>query len=397
MHALAMLHPLLAASCPRIHAKRLASLLAAVEAAVSGSRLALSELGRGLRSRVAVKHNIKRVDRLLGNGALHAEASSLYESLARQCLAGVTTPLIIIDWSDLTPDRRWQLLRASVALAGRSVTLYEQVHPLLRATSPRVHAKFLTRIKAMLPGGCVPIVITDAGFRSRWFTLVNRMGWQWIGRIRNRDMVKPLGGEEWRGCKTLYAKATGTAQALGQYDYVRSNPVACRLVAIKRRGLGRHKRSVHGKRVRSRHSLKHARASREPWLLAVSPGLAHLSAQAVVAIYAQRMQIEEAFRDLKSERFGLGLSVSRSKHKDRFSVLLLIACLASFVLRLIGEVAKTKQMAFQFQSNTRRSRAVLSVISLGRQLMRKNLATFPRHEFKAALDRLRYHHPVLQL
>jgi hypothetical protein len=130
-------------------------------------------------------------------------------------------------------------------------------------------------------------------------------------------------------------------------------------------------------------------------LLAVSPGLAHLSAQAVVGVYAQRMQIEEAFRDLKSERFGLGLSASRSQHKDRLGVLLLIACLASFVLRLIGQAAKTKQMEFQFQNNTRRSRPVLSVISLGLQLVRKKLATFPRHEFDAALDRLRSCHPVL--
>jgi hypothetical protein len=374
----------------------LASLLAAVEAALSGSRLALSELGRGLHGHVAVKHNIKRVDRLLGNGALHAETRDVYESLTRHCLVSVQTPLILIDWSDLTPDRRWQLLRASVALEGRSVTLYEEVHPLARATSRRVHAKFLTRIKAMLPRGCVPIVITDAGFRSRWFTLVNRMGWQWIGRIRNRDMVRPIGGV-WKGCKTLYAKATGTAQALGLFEYVRANPVTCRLVLIKRRRRLRHKRTVHGKRVRSCHSLKQARSHREPWLLAVSPGLAHLSAEAVVAIYAQRMQIEESFRDLKSERFGLGLSANRSKHKDRLSVLLLIAYLASFVLRLIGQAAKTRQMEFQFQSNTRRSRPVLSVISLGLQLVRKNLASFPRHELNAALDRLRSCHPALEI
>ena len=163
MHALTMLHRLLAVSCPRIHTKRLASLLAAVEAALSGSRLALSELGRGLHGHVAVKHNIKRVDRLLGNGALHAETRDVYESLTRHCLVSVQTPLILIDWSDLTPDRRWQLLRASVALEGRSVTLYEEVHPLARATSRRVHAKFLTRIKAMLPSSCTPILITDAG------------------------------------------------------------------------------------------------------------------------------------------------------------------------------------------------------------------------------------------
>src|SRR5229473_5085041 len=150
MHAVAMLHRMLATHCPRIHAKRLKSLLAAVEAVHYGSKLALSDLGRGLRGRVTVKHNIKRIDRLLGNSALHREAPSLYEALIRQCLSDVQTPLIIVDWSDLTPDLCFQLLRASVALEGRSVTLYEQVHPLARATSPRVHAKFLTRIKAML-------------------------------------------------------------------------------------------------------------------------------------------------------------------------------------------------------------------------------------------------------
>ena len=68
MHALRILHRILSAHAPEIHTKRLASLLAAVEAVVTGSRLTLSDLGRGLSGSVAVKHNIKRVDRLLGNG-----------------------------------------------------------------------------------------------------------------------------------------------------------------------------------------------------------------------------------------------------------------------------------------------------------------------------------------
>jgi len=48
MHALAILHRILSASFPEIHTKRLTSLLVAVEAVVSGSRLTLSDLGRGL-------------------------------------------------------------------------------------------------------------------------------------------------------------------------------------------------------------------------------------------------------------------------------------------------------------------------------------------------------------
>ncbi len=306
-------------------------------------------------------------------------------------------PLIVIDWSDLAPDRQWQLLRASVAIEGRSLTLYEEIHPQLHATSPHVHRAFLTQLAAMLPPGCVPILITDAGFRSTWFSLVNHMGWYWIGRIRNRDMVSPVNEDAWAGCKTLYPLATTKAKSLGQYRYVRKHPVPCRLVLIKHAGQKRHRKSRLGNLVRSSPSLKKSRAQREPWLLAVCPQLAHLSAQAVVSVYAQRMQIEESFRDLKSEHFGLGFSAGRSTQKARLAVLLLVACLASFVLRLIGEAGKARQLQFKFQSNTRRSRPVLSAISLALQLVRHGMAAFPPREFRNALERLRYDHPALQI
>lgn len=186
-------------------------------------------------------------------------------------------------------------------------------------------------------------------------------------------------------------------QSLGQYNYVHSHPVPCRLVLIKRIKKGRHQKGKLGERAHSQQNLKNARAQCEPWLLAVSPQLAHLSAQAVVAVYAQRMQIEESFRDLKSERFGLGFSANRSTQQHRLGVLLLVACLASFVLRLIGEAGKARQMEFQFQSNTRRKRPVLSVITLALQLVRHGMAAFPPREFSVALKRLRYGHPALQL
>ena len=282
MHVLTILHRILSTSFPEIHAKRLASLLAAVEAVVTGSRLTLSDMGRGLHGQVAVKHNIKRIDRLLGNSSLHIEIPKLYEALVRQCLDGISMPLIVIDWSDLTLDRKWQLIRASVAIEGRSMTLYEEVHPQSSATSLAVHQAFLTQLATMLPPACVPILITDAGFRGVWFRLVNRMGWYWIGRIRNRDMVSLANNDTWVGCKTLYALATGTAKSLGHYNYVRNHPVPCRLVLIKRIKRDRHKKSKLGKLIHSSRSLKNARAQREPWLLAVSPKLDHLSAQAAV-------------------------------------------------------------------------------------------------------------------
>lgn len=360
-----------------------------MQAAIAGSPLALSTLGRGLPGPTSIKHNIKRVDRLLGNHALHAELPMLYQALIQQYLVDTPMPLIIIDWSDLTTDRRWQLLRASIAVPGRSVTLYEQVHPLTQSMSPAVHAAFLEQLAAMLPEGSVPILLTDAGFRGSWFKLVNRMGWHWIGRIRNRDMVKPDGSDQWAGCKTLYAKATSHAKALGRYDYVRCNPVSCNLVVVKRACKGRRRHNVQGKVSRAHHSLKNARRQREPWLLAVDPELDCVSAGMAVKLYGKRMQIEEAFRDLKSGRFGLGFNVSRSKDGNRIGVLLLIAALASFALRMIGEAATQRDLARQCQSNTRRSRAVLSVITLARQVVSSKRAIFTRAELKTALCTVR--------
>lgn len=231
----------------------------------------------------------------------------------------------------------------------------------------------------------MPILLTDAGFRGSWFTLVNRIGWHWIGRIRNRDMVKQEGSEQWAGCKTLYAKATLKAKTLGRYDYVRCHPVACNLVVVKRTCKGRHQRTVQGTVSRAHHSLKNTRRQREPWLLAVDPTLDRVSAEQVVKLYGKRMQIEEAFRDLKSERFGLGFNASRSKDSNRIGVLLLIAALASFALRMIGEAAVKRDLARQCQGNTRRSRPVLSVITLARQVVSSKLATFTSDELKVAL------------
>jgi hypothetical protein len=124
------------------------------------------------------------------------------------------------------------------------VTLYEEVHPMSRATSLKVHRAFLKSLKSILLPQCRPIFITDAGFRSTWFKLLDNMGYAWIGRIRNRDMVRSSSAESaWHGCKNLYKKANSEPNDLGQFHYVRCNPVACRLVRRLSKGLNRDRAS----------------------------------------------------------------------------------------------------------------------------------------------------------
>ena len=79
-----------------------------------------------------------------------------------------------------------------------------------------------------------------------------------------------------------------------------------------------------GQRARSGHSKKNAAREREPWLLATSLPAGPNLAKRVVGLYATRMQIEEAFRDIKSARYGLSLEYSGTRQLQRLQVLLLI-------------------------------------------------------------------------
>lgn len=119
-----------------------------------------------------------------------------------------------------------------------------------------------------------------------------------------RNLVRIGEASDWEPARETYRYAEKAARDFANARYARSNPVSVRLVLAKCPAKGRHQFSTRGGRAKSRSSLKHARSANEPWLLACSPGLEHLSAAAIVALYAQRMRIEESFRDTKNLRWG---------------------------------------------------------------------------------------------
>lgn len=368
MHAKLIVARVLNPCLSELHAKRAAALQRSVAAVLLGGALSLSSIALAMSGAVGLRHRVKSVDRLLGNGGLQEARTSIYGGLAHLWLCGLPQVLLVVDWSDLTADQRWHWLRASVAVNGRSVTLYEEVHPQRLYGNRDVHRRFLLHVAQMLPAGCVPIVMTDAGFHSTWFKLVAERGWSYVGRIRGRDMVRQVGAQWIRGT-VLYAQASAEVLDLGRCGYVRSNCIECRLVLVKGAAQGRHRMNIYGRRRMGRASAKCARSAREPWLLAASASLDHMAAPGIVALYAQRMTIEESFRDTKNLRWGQGLQTTRSRSSARLQILLLIAHLASFVQRLIGEDAKARQLQLQFSPTNRTSRAQISVLVLARRIL----------------------------
>src|SRR5215218_8300484 len=230
MHAspvVPLLHRWLRRACPALHAVRATALVTVVEALLLGAKLALTSLGRNLRSAAFAKHSIKRVDRLLGNAHLVQERALLYRAIAHALLAATPRPILLIDWADCGAGGagpRWLLLRAAVPLGGRALPIYEEVHPLRSYNSPRTHRRFLEHLHAVLPATCRPILITDAGFRGPWFRAVERCGWDWIGRVRNSVKYRVVrnaddAGDDhgpWAYTTALYAAATPRPRHLGR-------------------------------------------------------------------------------------------------------------------------------------------------------------------------------------
>ena len=365
MQAEKVCHKLLMNTCPTMHNRRRGSLQANVMAALSGTRLTVTDLGRAIDSLAKPKHCIKRTDRLLSNRHCHAEREAIYAELVQGLIGSHKRPIIIVDWSDMDECKRHFLLRASLAMEGRSITLYEEVHTVKTKEKPGSHLAFMKTLNTMVAADCQPIVVSDAGFRVPWFKLVESFGWDWIGRVRNRTFVELGDDETWFPCKTLYDRATTTPRALGCAHMVRSNPIVCQLVLYQAKPKGRVHKNRLGQKAKNSYSRKHAAAGTEPWLLATSLAPYSKLAKRVVEFYTLRMQIEESFRDLKSTRFGLSLGYHLTYQVERLQVMLVIAALALMVAWLMGKATELTEQHWQYQANSIKKRKVLSTIFIG--------------------------------
>lgn len=386
MHAEKVSHKILFNTCAWMHTTRLVALNAAVLAAINDKRLSVTGLGRAIQSDAREKHCIKRADRLIGNHHLYAEHRDIYFLIANMIVGSSQRPVIIVDWSDLDPKKRHFLLRAAVAVEGRSLTLYEEVHELDTKEKPKTHRLFLQRLKAMLANDCRPILVTDAGFRNPWFREVTALGWDWVGRLRHRTYLKKPKHADWVASKQLYESASTKAKSLGEYEVAKSSPLTCRLVLYKGKPKGRSKMTCNGERARAKHSEQCAAREREPWLLVTSLPVTSKLAKKVVAIYSARMQIEEAFRDIKSTRYGIGFEINGTRSAKRLQLLLLIGMLANFILWILGVVARVTEQHWEYQANTVKHRQVLSASYLGLRVASDRRFTFQVDDILLAVE-----------
>jgi hypothetical protein len=360
MRAVKTLQQLLISSLVKIHAARIESVFWAVSALIRGGRLSLTGLGRASGGAALTKHNIKRVDRLLGNTKLQKQTDTFYRAIAALLIGGKKRPVIAVDWTGI--GAKYSALVAAVPIDGRAIPIFIKVYSYKVNNNSTIETRFLRKLKDILPSECCPILVTDAGYRNVWFKEVRKMGWDFVGRILSRAHARSVDGQTWQSTQSIFKKAIFTAKDLGNWILAKSNPLQVRLVTIKNRPTGRKT-----KRVGVKGNAEARQRSRKPWLLATSLFLA--TPQKVVRVYSVRFQIEESFRDTKNSRFGWCFRHARSRGNGRIEILLLIATLGLVAMMLIGQTAERKELHKDFQANTVRTKRVLSLFYLAKNIL----------------------------
>lgn len=373
MQQMKLLHKKFEKELPFIHKIRLRSLMSTCITASTSNKLFLTGLGRDAVSKTKTSSNIEKVNRLLGNESLYRERSCFYAMMAAQLIPRWMSPWIHVDWSCINSTTNLYLLRASLSVKGRSIVIYEECHPKKKENNHTVHQQFLKNIKAILPICEPPIIVTDAGFRAPWFMAVRQMGWHFVGRLRNKNLVLLENTDIWQLSALFFKQATGQPAHLGHALLTEKEQVPVHIVLYKGKSKNRHKRNLNKKISVGGMSKRYSNAAKEPWVLVTSLSQARDNPTHLVNIYRQRMRIEENFRDTKCSHYGQGLKHSLTKSPERMAILLLIAAIATWAAWLAGIITTLKGNASDFQAHSAKFTNSLSLVYLGREAIKKQL------------------------
>lgn len=362
-----------------IHKARISLLTTLIEGIIKVKKLNLTALGRALEGDIQERSSIFKVDRFFRNSFFLTEKTQhmIYKNIIYSLISAKKRPKIIVDWSKF-PNVDYYILRASLVAPGRALTLYEEVHPKKKENNTKIHNQFLDTLKTLLPEACIPVIITDAGFKNPWFKKVVKLGWDYVGRVRG--LVKYDDGKGFSPSKELHRAAKEKREEfLGEKKLSKKGTLLTNFYRYKHTLLGRKKYTKNNKVSTNKDSINYGKSYREPWIIVSSLK----NDCRAIRIYKQRMTIEEAFRDMKSSQYGFDLHSNKTVMKKandkeycgdkRLKLWLLLTALANLVAFIVGYYAEKEGLQRKFQANTLKTR-VLSFVYLGCQIIRKKMS-----------------------
>lgn len=358
-----------------MHKKTRLSFICQVQTLLRGRAcLSLTSLGQNRLGKAKVRHKIKMVWRFLKNPRITESMTEIYSSVAKELLSGLNELIIAVDWSGCCGKDN-QLLRASLLFKGRSIVIYNEIHPVENSTNEKVHKQFLKRLKEIIPADKKVTLVTDAGFKTSWFHSASEQGWFYVGRVRGLIHCS-LDGQPWSDVSSLFSKVKrGQTLSLGYGVLGKKSKTPIQGLFIGHFTVRKGRKTT---KVRYPDADKKlAQMNSEPWILITNLhqhplwstySNAHF-ARFCTNLYSKRMQIEQNFRDDKSTVSGLKWRFSRTRCPKKISVLILIASITTLILWMIGFAAEKNNIHHEFQANTVRNHRVISWVNLAKQMV----------------------------
>jgi len=315
-----------------VHATRVLSFANGVVGVIHAAALGIHVIGRGLADAMGLdpKHAIKQVDRLLSNTGV--TVWEWFHQWVTFVVAAREEIVVALDWTEFDKDDHAVIALYLVTSHGRATPLiWKTVRKSeLKARRNEHEYSVIERLHEILPEGIDITVLADRGFGDqKLFTLLETLGWDYAIRFRGLIKVTHDG-------KTLPAKEwlprSGHAKMLRDVG-ITDDKTAIPAVVVK-----------------------HQKGMKEAWCIATSR--VELGAQGVVKLYAKRFSIEETFRDMKDNHFGMGLSATHIGVPARRDRLLLLGAISHALLTLLGAAGESCGLDSRLKANTVKTRTM---------------------------------------
>jgi hypothetical protein len=315
-----------------VHATRVLSFSRGVVGVLHAAALGIHAIGRGMADALGLnpKHAIKQVDRLLSNAALTVWA--WFTSWVMFVVAARQDLVVALDWTEFDADDQ-------VTIAMYLVTSHGRATPLLWKTVRKSELKnrrseyeteVIERLHEILPETVNVTLLADRGFADqKLFAYLDVLGWSYAIRFRQIIHVthhdRTLPAREW-------------VPIGGQAKMLRDVLITADKTSIP---------AV---------VFKHQKGMKEAWCIATNR--VDLGAAGVIKLYARRFTIEETFRDIKDNHFGMGLSATHIGSPLRRDRLLLMAAMAQALLTLLGAAGEACGLDRMLKANTVKTRTM---------------------------------------
>jgi hypothetical protein len=315
-----------------MHLKRVESLANAAIGLLHSEELILHKIGQGLAfaKELDKKHATKQVDRLLSNKKLDIwEESGAWVPF----IVGARNEIMVsMDWTDFDADNHATIAVNLITEHGRATPLLWKTvdKDSLKHNRARYEDQILSRLKEILPAHVDVTVLADRGFADQQFFkfITDVLGFSYIIRIRGAVYI--TGKDKVSKPAKDWLRQDGHTYTLEQAAVTKDMCPIEKFVCTKQQNM------------------------KDAWYLVSNRK--DLRGADIVKNYAKRWRIEPYFRDIKDQRFGMGLESTHISTPERRDRLFFISAIAIAILTLLGAAGESIGFDRKLKVNTVKTR-----------------------------------------